>query len=389
MRSTLGILGGAAAAALLVTAGPAPAAPDCAPFPKSRVVLETGDVLENVYMDGRQRLFYSDQSANALMRLDRLGSKPKALTAVPTPGGIAEQPGGALIVGYGDGIGNGPTGDQNPMAGLYRINPNTGAHSTFATGLGMANGVARGPDGALYATNDFGHYIDRVKNGHVMHPWANVYSTNGVVVSRDNRYVYVDQTFVPAAIQRISVAHPSQVTQYVAAEPADYSAGLDSMQQDEHGNLYVAANGGGQVWKVDSHTHICVLASGLQFPSAVAFGTGPYVRNLYVVTFAGQIVELSAVRPKPAPATGTIVGRVIFRRGPRDRLHSTSARVTLRHVGRVVARRRVHSGHRYRFKVAPGRYRLTGRSDDADCAARRVTVRAGRRAHANLVCSIS
>jgi sugar lactone lactonase YvrE len=159
----------------------------------------------------------------------------------------------------------------------------------------MANGVAMAPDGTIYATNDVGYDIDRVQNGKVTHPWARVYSTNGVVVSPDNRYLYVSQTFAPAAIQRISIAHPSQVTPFAVAGPADTSAGLDDMTVDRQGNLYVAANGAGQVWKLDTHGTICVLASGFHFDSAVNFGVGRTARNLYVVAFDGTISVLPNV----------------------------------------------------------------------------------------------
>jgi sugar lactone lactonase YvrE len=303
-----------AACACAAFAAPAEAAPDCSPLPASRTIIQTGDVLENVYMDARQRLFYSDETANALMRLDRLDAKPRLLTDISSPGGITPLPNGDLIVGYGDSASGGPTGDQNPQAGLYRVNPNTGARTTYATGLGMANGVTRGPDGTIYATNDFGNFVDRVKGGHVTHPWAQLFSTNGIVVSPDNRYVYVDRTFVPAEIDRISVAHPDQVTPYVVAGSADTSAGLDSMTQDQHGNLYAAANGGGEVWKIDTKRRICVLARGLLNASAVAFGTGRYARNLYVTTFMGPIVELKSVRAKPAAKPSSRHERVSGRR---------------------------------------------------------------------------
>src|SRR5256885_1023747 len=93
------------------------------------------------------------------------------------------------------------------------------------------------------------------------------------------------------------------------------SAGLDSMTQDQKGNLYVAANGAGEVWKIDTRRRICVLARGLMNASAVAFGSGRFARNLYVTTFRGLIVELKAGRPKPVtrPRKGRIVGRVVFR----------------------------------------------------------------------------
>jgi sugar lactone lactonase YvrE len=184
------------------------------------------------------------------------------------------------------------------MSGLMRVDPNTGATQVYATGLGMANGIALGPHNTIYATNDGGFDIDRVKKGRVQHPWASVYSTNGVVVSRDHRYLYVSQTFAPAAIQRISIAEPGQVTPYAVAQGADMSAGLDDMTLDRQGNLYVAANGAGQVWRIDTSGAICVLATGLTLPSAVNFGVGRNSGNLYVVAFDGHISELANVRPK-------------------------------------------------------------------------------------------
>jgi hypothetical protein len=59
----------------------------------------------------------------------------------------------------------------------------------------------------------------------------------------------------------------------------------------------VAANGAGQVWKVDTSGAICVLAGGLRFPSAVNFGVGLNSANLYVVGFDGNISELANVLP--------------------------------------------------------------------------------------------
>ncbi|HEV3227846.1 MAG TPA: SMP-30/gluconolactonase/LRE family protein [Solirubrobacteraceae bacterium] len=295
----------AALAALLTALLAAPAAfaaPDCTGGRiVPRTLASTGDTLEYGIFDRRGRFFYSDQSTGFLVRIDRFGDAPKPLAPVPAPGAMVFAPDGSIIIGTGDSVQNGAAGDMNPMSGLLRVNPDTGAVQTYVTGLGMANGIAMAPDGTIYATNDVGFDVDRVRAGKVDHPWARVYSTNGIVVSPDNRYVYVSQTFAPAAIQRISVADPSQVTPYAVAQGADMPAGPDDMTMDERGNLYVAANGAGQVWKVDTTGTICILAAGLQFPSAVNFGVGSNSGNLYVVAFDGRISELANVRPTPAP----------------------------------------------------------------------------------------
>src|SRR5438552_375814 len=178
---------------------------------------------------------------------------------------------------------SGVLGDQFPMSSLVRVQPDTGGASTFASGLGMANGIAQAADGTLYATNDFGFDIDRVDtNGHVDHGWAKVLSTNGVVVSRDQHYLYVSQTFQPAAVQRITIANPSQVSTFAAAQGADMAAGPDDMTRDAKGNLYLAANRAGQVWRIATDGSICVLASGLPNPSAAVMGPGSVAANLYV-----------------------------------------------------------------------------------------------------------
>ena len=69
------------------------------------------------------------------------------------------------------------------MAGLFRMDPETGARSVFAIGLDQANGVARGPDGSFYASNDIGGGIGRVlPDGTVQTPWADVESPNGLAI---------------------------------------------------------------------------------------------------------------------------------------------------------------------------------------------------------------
>ncbi|MFL6111870.1 MAG: NADH-quinone oxidoreductase subunit H, partial [Catenulispora sp.] len=84
------------------------------------------------------------------------------LAPVAGGGGMAFDSDGMLVVGYGNTIQNGTTGDSSGPSGLYKVDPDTGKRTTYATGLSMANGVARAPDGAFYASNDAGHNIDKI-----------------------------------------------------------------------------------------------------------------------------------------------------------------------------------------------------------------------------------
>ena len=77
----------------------------------------------------------------------------------------------------------------------------------FATGLTMANGVTRGPDGAVFASNDFGIGVDRVLDGQVELAWAQLPSSNGLVVGSDGETLYAAQTFVTPPSIAADLAH--------------------------------------------------------------------------------------------------------------------------------------------------------------------------------------
>jgi sugar lactone lactonase YvrE len=290
----------------LITAATAPgaaAAPDCSNETPARVrtLLSGQGILESVAVDRRGRLFFTNDGS--LLRLDRPGGQPRVLTQIENPGGLAFDDAGNVIVGYGNNAANGTVGDQTGPSGLLRVNPVTGASEVYATGLSMANGVARAPDGTYYASNDFGSNIDRIQNGVTERGWSHVESGNGLAIDMEGRYLYAAQTFRPAAIQRIELSNPANVTQYVAAGPEDMAAGLDGMARDDENRLFVAANGAGQIWRIDRDpAEICVLLRGLppfpDGPSAVATGSprGHFpARNLYVVTFNGNLIELARV----------------------------------------------------------------------------------------------
>jgi hypothetical protein len=290
-----------APAAFWLAAVPAVAAPPCTPAPPTATPLLRGQgTLESVIADPRGPLYFT--SDDAVMRLDSPNGQPRELAPVPEPGGLAFDDDGSLIVGTGNSVQNGQVGDQTGPSGLLRIDPRTGATETFATGLSMANGLVRGPDGSFYASNDFGSNIDRVRNGVTQRGWATVESGNGLAIDKAGRYLYAAQTFRPAAIRRVALDDPTDVTDYVVADSGDTSAGLDGMTRDAADNLFVTANGAGEIWRVSPDpAAICLLLDGLapfpDGPSAVATGAGGAFppENVYVVTFAGDVIEIQDV----------------------------------------------------------------------------------------------
>ncbi len=297
-----------ALAALSLLTPPAAAAPDCegAPFPTRKLATGQG-TLESVIVHPNGRLYFTNESS--LLRLDSPLDEPVLHTEAEEPGGLALLPFGGIIMGVGNSIASGTVGDQTGPSALIRINPRTGKSTPYASGLSMGNGVDRGPDGSFYASNDFGSNIDRIRNGETERGWAKVESGNGLQVDSTGRWLYVAQTFRPAAIQRVEIANPQNVTPFAVAPSEDAAAGFDGMDRDAADNLFVAANGAGSIWKVTPDAQMCVLLRGLppfpDGPSAVAVGAPgtPFPsQNLYVVAFNGDLIEIAGVaEPGRAP----------------------------------------------------------------------------------------
>jgi sugar lactone lactonase YvrE len=232
-----------------------------------------------------------------VLRIDRPGADPVALArGIGGPGGLALDAQGRLIVGFGDSLQGGLIGNVVGRGGLLLVDRDSGEYKTWVKGLGMANGVARAPDGTIFASNDFGTHIERVApNGKIERRWAKLWSANGLAIGPNGRYLYAAQTFTRAAIARIELAIPRNVTTHAAPKLAAGGALLDGLAIDPGGRLYVAANGAGQIWRVERDGTICALARGLKFPSAIALGHGAAGfsdGNLYAVTFSGDIVAL-------------------------------------------------------------------------------------------------
>jgi sugar lactone lactonase YvrE len=297
---------------LLATASSSFAIALCPGAAKPRTLLAGQGSLESVIVSPDGRLFYTDSDAKAVMVLDTPGAAPRVFAAgIKGPGGMVFDTDGRLVVGFGDSIPPGALGVLLPKAGLLSFDTQTGARRTIASRLTMANGVALAPDGTFYASQDVGLAIDRVRGGQVQRRWATVASPNGLVVDTTGRYLFAAQTFVPAAIQRIDLTDPTKKVTWYHAPPLDWAAGFDGMTRDARDRLFVAANGGQQVWRINRERTACALTPRLgllpaQGPSAVAFGsaTGPFpADSLYAVTFNGRVLEIPHATDAP-PATG-------------------------------------------------------------------------------------
>ena len=130
----------------------------------------------------------------------------------------------------------------------------------------MANGVTRGPGGLIFASSDFGTGIDLIQKRQVQIAWATLVSPNGLITDSTGKYLFANQTFTAAAIQRIPIDDPAGIETYYSAGPADVAAGFDGLTRDGEDRLYVAANNAGQVWRVDGPGDACSLLDAGPLP---------------------------------------------------------------------------------------------------------------------------
>ncbi len=292
----------ASIAASLLLAAPALAVDDCPTQTKAKVLFQGVGKLESVAVDRKGRTFFTNSDEGTLLKLRDGGRPPKViLDGIEGPGGIIFKR-NDVLVGFGNTIQGGADGEANPEAGLLRVDPRTGESSVFVEGLQMANGVTRGPGGAIYASDDVTTGIDRVENRQVELSWTSFTSPNGLVADSTGQYLFANQTFTAAAIQRIPFDDPANPETYYSADPADAAAGFDGIARDADDRLYVAANGAGQIWRVDGPDDACSLFTRDPFPSGpsdLVFGRGHGgipKSSLIVTTFGGELLELTNAR---------------------------------------------------------------------------------------------
>jgi hypothetical protein len=245
-----------------------------------------------------------------------------------------------------------------PDGTLEKFDLDSGQRTTFASGLTMPNGLAILPNGDFVVSRDLGSGtgITRIPKDDPAHPqpnWSDLNDQNGMAVDPSGKWLYAVQTFTPdSAVYRINIANPSERS-VVATLAGPTPKGLDDMTIDADGNLYIAANGTGEVIRLDPATkEHCTIASGLQNTSAVKFGRGPgwSAESLYVVGFDGLVRELKPpATPGPPPPKGKprlvlSVSPRVTKAGRRTRFHFTAyraggglrAKVRIRLGGRTV-----------------------------------------------------
>jgi sugar lactone lactonase YvrE len=289
----ISILCGGSGAAIAVEAP----FPKCANVAMPTVLLAGQGGLESIAFDKQGRLLFSNMKAKSLVRLDEPNAQPVTVAPVTNPGGIAVVNEHEAYIGTGNFI-NGLFPNL-ALAGIAHVDLDTGVVTPKFKGLSMANGMVRASDGTFYASDDLAQSLDRVlADGTVQRGWLPL-NSNGLVLSRDEKTLYVNQ-MLPAKVLAVDRAS-GKVTVVADVPEARKWTWLDGLDIDQQGRLYVVAYWGGEIWRLEPSTGaICVLVDGLSLPSAVAVGHaggGFAATSVYVTTHSGDLLEVPNAVP--------------------------------------------------------------------------------------------
>jgi len=276
-----------------------PGMPDCPGVGAVRVLNEGLGMIESAAFLPSGKLVMANNPAGTLLRKDRVDTVPvKVASGLKSPGGIVVNDEQSVMVGTGNSLGG--FLPARGTGGVSRVDLTTGVVTPVIKGLSMANGLVRGADGTYYASDDLAASLDRVlPNGEVQRKWLSQ-NSNGLALSQDGRTLFVNQ-FLPAGIKAVSL--PDGIVTTHAKVPLQRSlAGLDGLDIDVQGNLYVAAYFSGELWRVSPSGALCRLARGLSLPSAPVVGRtgqGFDPGSVYLTSHSGRLYEVPNAVPAP------------------------------------------------------------------------------------------
>ncbi len=233
-------------------------------------------------------------SAGTVWRLDAAGQASK-FAAVPAPVGLAGlADGGFIVAAFGKVM--------MPDGAVYRVDAG-GVASELATGIADPNFVTIAPDGSALVSDDFDARVFRVTLDGDVSVVLNVESPNGMAYSPDGSAFYVASTFTEnAQLTRFAVDAKGMPVEASGLEILHLGTGStpDGIAVSEDDQVYVAANLGGAVWRVDgaaTELQAGEKVAELAYPASLAFGRGPDFDpcSLYITQLAADGVVRVAV----------------------------------------------------------------------------------------------
>jgi len=135
---------------------------------------------------------------------------------------------------------------------ILKIDPSTRKISVFAheAGMNQPNDLAMAKDGTLWASDpNWGNGTGQIwrisKEGHVVRAAEGMGTTNGIELSRDGKYLYVNES-VQRKVWRFRVERNGTLSgKTLLIGFPDFS--MDGMRMDRKGNLLISRHGKGTV----------------------------------------------------------------------------------------------------------------------------------------------
>lgn len=227
-------------------------------------------------------------------QLDAVG-EASVFATMPDPVGLAGlADGGFIVAGFGKAM--------MPDGAVYRVDAG-GQASVVATGIADPNFITIAPDGSALVSDDFDTRVFRVTLDGVVSVVLEVDSPNGMAYSPDGEAFYVASTFAKdGPLTRFAVDAEGMPVAGTGLEILHVGAGStpDGIAVSEDNHVYVAANLGGAIWRVDgaaTELQEGELVASLKYPASLVFGRGPDFDpcSLYITQLAADGVVRVAV----------------------------------------------------------------------------------------------
>lgn len=209
----------------------------------------------------------------------------------------------------------GPTnrfdGGPNADGIVWRVTPEGDTLRVVDGGIGDPNFILVLADGTFLVTDDATDEILRVgPDGRPRLFTDAVGHPNGLALSADGRTLYVAQIF--ESLRPLATSGKLWAIPLEDGEPAgppkllaDLGGGAanDGLALDELGRIYVAANGFGQVWRVDPKSgETELMAENMPGAASLAFGRGRFdPESIYVTSTRTGRVWVVPVGARGAP----------------------------------------------------------------------------------------
>jgi len=279
---------------------------------------------------GADGIYASIWSAEQIWRVGFDGrSSPYAQLPSGRPGmsatvGLHLEPSGELFVVYRSGTPEVPSG-------VYRVPTGGGNARLYAwtDQAGWPNDLVLDRAGNVYMTDSVGGAVFQAgPAGGEMERWmqhpllasdlgacppahyASALGANGIVLTSAGDLLVANSTKATVVRVPVNADGSAGTPQLYAGPDCSRLKGADGMALDAAGNLYVASNSIHRIVRIAPGGEVTVLESGglLDFPSALALGSGPNARRLYVVNFGLLSTLLTGWPSRPAILIKDVAG---------------------------------------------------------------------------------